>query len=938
MREKLLLRLADAHSRHPWIMLGIVGILTLFFAFFASRLTVTMRWSDLLPAKDHRTIEYNKIINEFTSASNIVVVAQGPEARIKAFADTLAPRLLSVADTSQNKACRDEISAWMQKAENDPEKRSEADSMIALISARMDFPVIKRVDYKNPVDFMKKHGLMLMKSADLRDNQKLFTNPNLPEMVRNMNDALETVYVGRQESLSGREKEDQAFMFLDGVQRFAETLRRTETETPGADSIRAAIDRLLLGDPYFMSYDKKALIMLAVPNFTVVEADRLVSGTDAVHSVLTETLKAFPDVQAGLTGMIPIGRDEMVYGMQSANVTSIIAVIAILILLILAFRMWVAPIFAIVNLLIGILWAVGLTAMTVGQLNIMTQMMAVILMGLGIDFSIHFISGFTEERESGSTIEESLRETFSKYGKGIITGGLTTACAFLAMLISSSRGMKEMGLVTGLGVLAVLMTTLLALPVFFVFRERRIDRKEGRKVQRDITFKSLGSFGHWMAARYRLTLTITLLLTAFMIWQATRITFDQNYMHMEPKGLPSVMLQDTIVDKFDMSMDYALVLADSPEESRNLSKQYRALASAAMTEDIGAYLPSAEEQGKRRVIIQKIRNVMSQTASRPRLTKDDLERLRKEVQRLMWNIMEIQDMAFINGQDRVDRKCAALVGHPGDTAPSLLKKTFDDLNPASMTGRFSAYQKVFAPAYRRDVLTMTNPAQLTLDDLPSTLLDRYANRDTTQFLISVYPKGSIWTNMDFLKSFSSDLEQINLRATGMPIVFQALIEIIGADGRRALALTVLLVFILLWIDFGHPRYALVAMIPLIAGTVWMVGLMKLTGMQFTVINVMGLPMIIGIGIDDGVHIVHRWLHEGRMNLRTVFSSTGKAILLTSMTTMLAFGSLVFAVWRGFGSLGSALFLGVGACFVTTLLFLAGILGWLEKRKDPDRDV
>jgi len=103
-------------------------------------------------------------------------------------------------------------------------------------------------------------------------------------------------------------------------------------------------------------------------------------------------------------------------------------------------------------------------------------------------------------------------------------------------------------------------------------------------------------------------------------------------------------------------------------------------------------------------------------------------------------------------------------------------------------------------------------------------------------------------------------------------------------------------------------------------------------MQLTVMNVMGLPMILGIGIDDGVHIVHRWKIEGKGKVRIVFASTGKAILLTSLTTMLAFGSLIFSIWRGFGQLGGALFIGVAACFLTTVIILPGIIS-IEEKKD-----
>ena len=93
-----------------------------------------------------------------------------------------------------------------------------------------------------------------------------------------------------------------------------------------------------------------------------------------------------------------------------------------------------------------------------------------------------------------------------------------------------------------------------------------------------------------------------------------------------------------------------------------------------------------------------------------------------------------------------------------------------------------------------------------------------------------------------------------------------------------------------------------------------------------------VPMIVGIGIDDGVHIMHRWKHEGRGKIRNVYSSTGKAILLTSLTTMFAFGSLIFSAFPAFGQFGAALFLGVAACFLTSILILPGIIAVVERRE------
>jgi len=907
MREKFLIRLARWHAVHPWRMLAGVLILTVVLAGFALHLHVTMRWSDLLPSQDRRTIEFNRIIDEFVSATSLVVVVQGTEARIKAFADALAPRIVATHDQDR------------------------------------DRPFFRRVDYKRDVAFLRANGLLLVKEADLRNLKPIFTNPNLPGLLANLNQAMEREYVGQEDSMSTREKEDFAFQFLDGIHGLVEILfDAAHGEDLSDGDIHAAADKLLIGDPYYLSYDKTTLVLNAIPNFTMMDTDLMVKGTDAVQVVLDELKPEFPDVEAGLTGFIAIGRDEMVYAEQSLGFTTAIAVAAILLLLMLSFRMWVAPLLATANLLIGLVWAVGIVALLVGQLNIMTYMMAVVLLGLGIDFSIHIISGFTEWRAAGDSIAVAMEKTFLKSGKGVITGALTTACAFLALIISHSRGMKEMGLVTGFGLLAILAATLLCLPALLVLRERRIDRKTAAsglasaRVQRDITFRFLGKTAAWLGRHYVFTLVIFLGITLVLAWTGMKIPFDHNYMNIEPKGITSVVLQDTILDKFDMGMDYALVLTDDIDHSREIAEQYRELGSVAMTEDISLYLPSLEQQRRRLPHILEISQSLESAAARSGISSVELLALVSEIERLEMNVMEMQDMAYLGGQDKVDGKCQALVGNPElDTSSSLLASLYRSVedNPSrNVLAGLSRFQRSFAPYFRRAVQQMCRTDPIGLVDLPDSILDRYGNQARDQFLVSVFPSGSVWQDAAFLKRFADDLERISERATGMPPVFRALIEVIGRDGRNAVLVTVVVVFLLLWVDFRSPGYALMALTPLALGVLWMVGFMRLTGMQLTVMNVMGLPMIVGIGIDDGVHIVHRLREEGWGSLRVIFASTGKAVLLTSLTTMLAFGSLVFAIWRGFGHLGGALFLGVGACFLTTVVFLSGIIGTWERRK------
>ena len=946
MRDDLLKKLAYWHATYPWRMLAVVAVLTVIFVMLAEQISVTMRWADLLPSDDKRTIEFNEIIDEFVTATSIIVVVQGDEKRMEQFADELASRLLTAVDTSKNTINRVKIAkleekiAALKKAGGNEKKIARLESEIKTLEERINKKLIQRVDYKAEVDFLKNHGLMLLKEKDLKNLKDIFTDPNLTGLLVNINNSMEKEYVVQEESISTRAKEDQAVMFLDGIDDFLQLMKKyVENNNVSEQEVQEVVDKLLLGEPYFISYDKKALILNAIPNFTVLDTDLLVSGTEVVQSILDDLLKKYPDLKAGLTGFIPMGHDEMVYSQQSLGYTSLIAFLAILLLLIISFRMWVAPILAMVNLMVGIIWAIGVAAAVVGQLNIMTQMMAVILLGLGIDFAIHIISGFTECRSAGDSIAGAMEKTFLRSGKGVITGALTTAFAFLTLIISSSRGMKELGIVTGTGLMAILLTTLLFLPVMLVFRERRLDRqrakgKSKKVIQRDISFRFLGNVAQSLGNHYIFTILAAIIITILLAWSGSKITFDQNYLNVEPEGLTSITLQDTVLEKFDLSMDYAMILADDVDESREVAKKLREMGSVATTEDISLYLPSKQEQENRIPHILEVKNAIQRAPIYRIIPPSAIPGIIREIERLQMNIMEMQDMAFLGGQDKVDNKCKEIVGDPEkpnskNMVAELLALLRND--PETDAKNLSELQQMLAPYFKESVMKMCSIEPIHLKNLPESILDRYSNKRRDKFLVTVYAAGPIWINADFLKQFVNDLERVSDKATGMPPVFYALVEIIGRDGRNAIFLTLVIIFLLLWADFRSVRHALMAMLPLGMGMLWMIGLMYLTGQQLTVMNVMGLPMILGIGIDDGVHIIHRWVHEGKGKLRVVFASTGKAILLTSLTTMLAFGSLIFSIWRGFGHLGAALFVGVGACFITTVLFLAGIIGWIERK-------
>ncbi|MCF7807084.1 MAG: MMPL family transporter [Candidatus Marinimicrobia bacterium] len=909
MREKLFRKLADLAVNKTKMMLWIILGVTLVTGALTSRMSLTPKWSDMLPEGHRMTVEFDRILKEFQSASSIIVVVQGEEADIKAFADDLAPKVLKPLTV--------------------PGKDNEP------------MVYVRRADYKTELAFMKEHGFMLIKEDDLKNMKDIFQDPGLSGLLTNMNNSFEKEYIQPDESISSREEEDGALVYLNGINSWLEEMERTLiTERVNEKSTHAAVDKLLLGEPYFLSYDRQALIMNLAPTFSMMDAFLMVDGTDAVQAILDEVLEDHPNVQAGLSGAIPLGRDEMVYSTKGLEISMLLSMIAIGSLLYIAFRIASAPVMALLNLILGIIWAAGIVAIVVPVLNIMTAMFMIILIGLGIDFSIHIISTFSEMRHKGLALQEAVRTGLEKSGGGVSTGALTTAVAFLALMTGDSRAMSELGLVTAIGLLVIMITTFVLLPTLLVVRERRREKqmiKKGLPVQeptRDLTLTWLGNAGTFFQRRPWFTLTGVAIVTIFMYFSAQRITFNHNMMDMEAEGLPSIMLQDTVQDKFDLSMDFAYLVAESVDQSRELKNKAKKLPSVASVDDISTYLPSEAQQERRIPYINEIRDLMTSAKIRP-LKNRDLTSIRSEIERLEMNIMELQSLAFLGGQDKVSRRCDEIVGSmeelPTNTIFLRLYELLDTKADKAID-ILNDFQAGYAEYFRTSVIKMTNTEPITLETLPESILERYANKDRTLFLSTVLPSGNIWQDQHFMDQFADEVGSVSDRSTGMPVIMKALFDIIGRDGRQAALLTIIFVYVILLIDFRSFTYALMAMFPLAVGAVWMIGLMQLFGFQLDLVNVMALPLILGIGIDDGVHVVHRWRLEGPRSAQIVLSSTGKAVLLTSLTTMLAFGSMMFSPWRGYASLSYALIFGVGACFLTTVIILPAFMGLVGKQK------
>ncbi|WP_129409582.1 efflux RND transporter permease subunit [Marinitoga lauensis] len=193
-----------------------------------------------------------------------------------------------------------------------------------------------------------------------------------------------------------------------------------------------------------------------------------------------------------------------------------------------------------------------------------------------------------------------------------------------------------------------------------------------------------------------------------------------------------------------------------------------------------------------------------------------------------------------------------------------------------------------------------------MDNLPAEIKQNYLGKQG-MILTTAYSNGDMWKS-DYQKKYFEALNKLNVNnVSGTALIFLRLIQISASEGRKILLLTIIFIFVVLLFDMKNIKYAILAMLPMVLSIILMLGVMGWFDIKFNVVNIIALPLIIGIGVDDGIHLIHRYRRE--KNINDALKSTGKAITMTTLTTGAAFGSFILAKYRGFVGFGLLLLLG-----------------------------
>lgn len=669
---------------------------------------------------------------------------------------------------------------------------------------------------------------------------------------------------------------------------------------------------------YFFSGDGSLAFLLVRP---VKDTSSFTSAQQSIatlRTIMKQVEQGHPDLRFGLTGLPVLENDEMLASQQDTTLASWLALLGVGMLYLVVYRSLRSPLLTVFTLMVGTTWALGWATLTVGHLNILSATFAVMLIGLG-DYGVLWVTRFEQERNSGADAETAMEQTARCVGPSILTAAATTALAFFATVLADFRAVAELGWIAGSGILLCALACFTVLPALMTIWPRREPAPSA--------VVPLPARSDWLPGlmhRPRWVLMGTAALSIVAVFFACRVQYDHNLLHLQAGDLESVQWEQTLMRHTSGASWQALSWTTTPEEALALKQRFEKLPCVSRVVEVASLIP--REQERKLEVLRDIQHRL----------------------RLLPPRGSTIPHALPSAADLKVRVAAALAACPSCAASEQsslvlqlaahlqrLHQRLQHLDEKEASQRLQRFEDFLTRDLAEDLHRLrevSHPRPIQVADLPPSLRERYIGQNG-KWLLRVFGKDCLWDYAP-LENFVQQVQKIDPESTGN--TFQTLegLKAMQQGFLRAGVYALAAMVLVLLADFRNLRHTLLALTPLLLGLLLTLGLMGLLGLPLNPANMIGLPLILGVGVDNGVHIVHDYLSCRRLegNRRYALSwATGRGIMVAALTTILGFGTLMISHHRGLAGLGLLLTLGVTCCMMMALVFLPALLTMLANR-------
>jgi uncharacterized protein len=908
LRYRIFSALARLDVRRPWLVIALSMVLAAACVFYTwERLEFRTGQDDLTSANNRDSRNYVRYTAEFPDLDGLIVavkVAADP-ARAERFADTLAHRL--IPDKVNVKSVFYRVDAGLM---GNSALLFLNDRALAQLSARITSSLPMLRAYSADPTLAALFG---------RVNAQLGRAASPIAAGRGALAARrDELAVGRGAIAAGRgapagvpENSGMDLTLLDTIlQATIAAPADPAAATPSPWSALNPIGRQngVMDDGYLASDNGKYLLLHIAPGDGAKDGPNPVA---AIQADLDAVRAQFPGLDAGMTGGPALAYAEDSTTRHDMMLGSVLAVAGLIALLVIPFRSVVEPLFAILALLTGVAWSFGFTTLAVGHLNLLSAVFTSVLAGIGINFPIHLMARYDEARRQGLAMPAAVELAVVNTGTGVFASACIMALAFLMPMFTDFKGIAELGLISAAGLFMCLISALTVFPAMVALR----DRGHPGVAPPITSLAAQRSLLEKLFARPGLIVGVTTVATLGALFLMRGVTFDQNVLKLQASDVEAVRFENTLLHDSGRSSWFAVAFAPTCADADRKAAAFRRLPEVSDIQTISDFIP--EHQEYKRALLGALARDLAPISIRPGAHSDP-EVLMRELGELA---------ARLKAMSRFDPSGGAL--ETAGLAAAALARL--QKNPQAV----SAYEQRMASGLAAELAALKpqlSPGEVTEKTLPPILRERFIGKSGL-FLVQIYPRGDIWEDAP-LGRFVAALRTVDRDVTGPPLQTYNLATVMRLGYERAALLALIAVFIFVFLDFRNLRDTLLATVPLIFGGAWLLEAMPLLGWEFNLANLFAVPIIIGMGVDNGVNMLYRWREESDKSSLILSKAVGKSVTICSLTTIAAFAALIPASHRGISSLGWVLTVGVTLILFATLIVLPALFELFGSRIKP----
>ena len=802
-------------------------------------------------------------------------------------------------------------------------------------------PGIRHVEWKHPRSSYSGKTIRLLpwarferQAADLADAKALLQSPSAAALIGNITRELRAAETKPADvpAADAKTQEFEAIKKIYSLTRLIDGLWQRLVASAGDTTSTLASLINKQSEFAYLSPDDRFYFLRVSPIRDEGSLNEFATAITSIRDVLAahEKEATASSMSLGLTGIPVIEMDETQVASTDSTIASIVSVVLILIVLMIAFYSVRTPLLAVLSLLIGIAWSFGYLTLVIGHLQVISVVFTVMLLSLGVAYGIYIAARFELTRHNHAPglggFLATLRDTIETVGPGVFTGAITTAAAFVTTVFTDFKGVAEMGHIAGVGIMLCLLAMFSVFPALlrlFRNKHRHFKPMENRRF-------------HFYEDRWvmpfvrnsRATIIATAFITVGSLYGISQMYFDFDLLKLFPRGVESVDWQ-TRLSQAGRPIYFGASVCKDIEEARAVAAKMSGKESISDTfGGIGILFPEQELRKIQHLNELRTQLTKGTTVIDPSSAGPDLLTTFRSLQLAM---------TIATARKMPEEIRLALVALNKTTASAIAAmEAMDDTARAASVQRLDAEYRAWRGESARKIFEALDTLPLAPADLPAELLNPYIAPDG-RVVLEVYPKlpEGITSILDpaFLPFYVRDMESVDPNITGpSPQIYRSGV-LIKESYQLAGLFALLVVFVLVCLDFRSLSDSLLSMIPVSVGFAMTFGIMWFMDMQINPANIIVLPLMFGIGVDAGVHMIHRYRQSPTTRPLGLSDGTGKGITITNLATVLGFATLIFARHRGVASLGFVLTVGIALTTLACWFVMPAVLEVVQRRME-----